>query len=58
MLILIVFLLFQGESEESSEASTETQILEGQRRPAVTTASSRHIGERFVILHYSPFKAV
>ncbi|CAF3870877.1 unnamed protein product [Adineta steineri] len=43
-------------SEESSETSSVSPVLGSQRNN--TAGSSRRIGERFIILHYSPFKAV
>ncbi|UJR08632.1 hypothetical protein I4U23_012891 [Adineta vaga] len=45
-------------SEESSETSSVSPVLDSQGLVPGTTASSRRIGQRFIILHYSPFKAV
>ena len=51
-------IIFQVQSEESSETSSATAALGSRANTAVTTASSRRIGQKFIILHYSPFKAV
>ncbi|CAF1276792.1 unnamed protein product [Adineta ricciae] len=45
-------------SEESSDTSSVSPVLGSQGLIPGTTASSRRIGQRFIILHYSPFKAV
>lgn len=50
--------LFQTASEESSETSSATPPLGSLGSTPGTPASSRRIGQKFIILHYSPFKAV
>lgn len=50
--------IFQAQSEESSETSSATAALGSQTNTVGTTGSSRRIGQKFIILHYSPFKAV
>lgn len=54
----ISFISFQVQSEESSETSSAAIALGTRTNPTGTTASSRRIGQKFIILHYSPFKAV
>ncbi|CAF4052349.1 unnamed protein product [Rotaria magnacalcarata] len=45
-------------SEESSETSSILPVLNQQENTNEAIASSRRLGQRFIILHYSPFKAV
>ncbi|CAF3809577.1 unnamed protein product, partial [Rotaria sp. Silwood1] len=45
-------------SAESSETSSITPVLGQQENANEAIASSRRLGQRFIILHYSPFKAV
>jgi len=55
---LFVCYSIQAASEESSETSSATPALGSQGNVAEKIASSRRIGQKFIILHYSPFKAV
>ncbi|CAF1529536.1 unnamed protein product, partial [Adineta steineri] len=50
--------LEKAPSEESSETSSVTPVLGQQGNATEAAASSRRLGQRFIILHYSPFKAV
>ncbi|CAF4472522.1 unnamed protein product, partial [Rotaria magnacalcarata] len=45
-------------SDESSETSSNLPVLNQKRNTNEAIASSRRLGQRFIILHYSPFKAV
>ncbi|CAF3632096.1 unnamed protein product [Rotaria sordida] len=45
-------------SKESSDTSSATSGLSLQGNRTGITASSRRLGQKFIILHYSPFKAV
>ncbi|CAF3677107.1 unnamed protein product [Rotaria sordida] len=50
--------LEKTKSSESSETSSITPVLDQQENTNEAIASSRRLGQRFIILHYSPFKAV
>ncbi|CAF3402574.1 unnamed protein product [Rotaria sp. Silwood1] len=50
--------LEKTKSAESSETSSITPVLDQQENTNEAIASSRRLGQRFIILHYSPFKAV
>ncbi|CAF3421185.1 unnamed protein product [Rotaria socialis] len=50
--------LEKAASEESSETSSIVPVLDQQENTNEAIASSRRLGQRFIILHYSPFKAV
>ncbi|CAF1603901.1 unnamed protein product [Rotaria sp. Silwood1] len=52
------FPIEKTESKESSESSSVTSGLGLQGNRQGITASSRRLGQKFIILHYSPFKAV
>ncbi|CAF1395631.1 unnamed protein product [Rotaria magnacalcarata] len=50
--------LEKATSDESSETSSNLPVLNQKRNTNEAIASSRRLGQRFIILHYSPFKAV
>ena len=50
--------IFQTESKQSNETSSTTSKSSLLENTTGTTASSRRLGQKFIILHYSPFKAV
>ncbi|CAF1431124.1 unnamed protein product [Adineta ricciae] len=50
--------LEKAPSGESSETSSVSPVLGQSTNATAAAASSRRLGQRFIILHYSPFKAV